>query len=134
MSDSQPVPGRGVMPTVRYLVHDVDAVLPFYEALGFRQVDRWGPPFAILERQGLALWLSGPGTSAARPMPDGAKPVPGGWCRIVIEVDDLDATIGRLRATGARFRHEPVDGPGGRQVLAEDPSGNPVELFEATTG
>lgn len=134
MSDGQPVPGRGVMPTVRYLVHDVDAVLPFYEALGFRQVDRWGPPFAILERQGLALWLSGPGTSAARPMPDGAKPVPGGWCRIVIEVDDLDATIGRLRATGARFRHEPVDGPGGRQVLAEDPSGNPVELFEATTG
>ncbi len=122
------------MPTVRYLVHDVDAVLPFYEALGFRQVDRWGPPFAILERQGLALWLSGPGTSAARPMPDGAKPVPGGWCRIVIEVDDLDATIGRLRATGARFRNEPVDGPGGRQVLAEDPSGNPVELFEATTG
>ena len=122
------------MPTVRYLVHDVDAVLPFYEALGFRQVDRWGPPFAILERQGLALWLSGPDTSAARPMPDGAKPVPGGWCRIVIEVDDLDATIGRLRATGARFRNEPVDGPGGRQVLAEDPSGNPVELFEATTG
>lgn len=122
------------MPTVRYLVHDVDAVLPFYEALGFRQADRWGSPFAILERQGLALWLSGPGTSAARPMPDGAKPVPGGWSRIVIEVDDLDATIGRLRATGARFRNEPVDGPGGRQVLAEDPSCNPVELFEATTG
>ena len=82
MIGSQPVPGRGVMPTVRYLVHDVDAVLPFYEALGFRQVDRWGPPFAILERRGLALWLSGPGTSAARPMPDGAKPVPGGWSRI----------------------------------------------------
>ena len=122
------------MPTVRYLVHDVDAVLPFYEALGFRQADRWGPPFAILERQGLALWLSGPGTSAARPMPDGARPVPGGWSRIVIEVDDLDATIGCLHATGARFRNEPVDGPGGRQVLAEDPSGNPVELFEATTG
>ena len=122
------------MPTVRYLVHDVDAVLPFYEALGFRQVDRWGPPFAILERQGLALWLSGPGTSAARPMPDGAKPVPGGWSRSVIEGDDRDAPIGRVRATGARFRNEPVDGPGGRQVLAEDPSGNPVELFEATTG
>ena len=122
------------MPTVRYLVHDVDAVLPFYAALGFTVVDRWGPPFALVERQGLALWLSGPGTSAARPMPDGAKPVPGGWSRIVIEVDDLDATIGRLRAAGARFRNEPVDGPGGRQVLAEDPSGNPVELFEATTG
>ena len=81
------------MPTVRYLVHDVDAVLPFYEALGFRQVDRWGPPFAILERQGLARWLSAPGTSAARPMPDGAKPAPGGWSRIVIEVDDLDDAL-----------------------------------------
>ena len=122
------------MPTIRYLVHDVDAVLPLYAALGFKQVDRWGPPFAILERQGLALWLSGPGTSAARPMTDGATPVPGGWNRIVIEVDDLDATIGRLRAAGARFRNDPVDGPGGRQVLAEDPSGNPVELFEPTTG
>jgi catechol 2,3-dioxygenase-like lactoylglutathione lyase family enzyme len=122
------------MPTVRYLVHDVDAVLPFYAALGFRQVDRWGPPFAILEREGLALWLAGPGTSAARPMPDGATPAPGGWNRIVIEVDDLDETIARLRATGARFRNEPIAGPGGRQVLAEDPSGNPVELFEATSG
>ena len=122
------------MPTIRYLVHDVDAVLPFYAALGFKQVDRWGPPFAIVERQGLALWLAGPGTSAMRPMPDGAKPGPGGWNRIVIEVDDLDATIGRLRSAGARFRSEPVDGPGGRQVLAEDPSGNPVELFEPTSG
>jgi catechol 2,3-dioxygenase-like lactoylglutathione lyase family enzyme len=122
------------MPTIRYLVHDVDAVLPFYAALGFRQVDRWGPPFAILEREGLALWLAGPGTSAARPMPDGATPAPGGWNRIVVEVDDLDETIARLRATGARFRNEPIAGPGGRQVLAEDPSGNPVELFEATSG
>ncbi len=122
------------MPTVRYLVHDVDAALPFYAALGFKQVDRWGPPFAILERQGLALWLSGPGTSAARRTTDGATPAPGGWNRIVIEVDDLDATIGHLRAAGARFRNDPVDGPGGRQALAEDPSGNPVELFEPTTG
>jgi catechol 2,3-dioxygenase-like lactoylglutathione lyase family enzyme len=122
------------MPTVRYLVHDVDAVLPFYAALGFRQVDRWGPPFAILEREGLALWLAGPGTSAARPMPDGAKPSPGGWNRIVIEVADLDETVARLRVAGARFRNEPIAGPGGRQVLAEDPSGNPVELFEATSG
>lgn len=122
------------MPTIRYLVRDVDAALPFYAALGFRQVDRWGPPFVILERQGLALWLSGPGTSAARPMPDGAVPAPGGWNRFVVEVDDLDATIVRLRETGARFRSEPIAGPGGRQVLAEDPSGNPVELFEATSG
>ncbi|MEO8485317.1 MAG: VOC family protein [Betaproteobacteria bacterium] len=118
------------MPTVRYLVHDVDAVLPFYASLGFREVDRWGPPFAILERQGLTLWLAGPGTSAARPMPDGAKPASGGWNRIVIEVDDLDVTIEGIRSAGARFRNEPISGPGGRQVLAEDPSGNPVELFE----
>ena len=122
------------MPAVRYLVHDVDAVLPFYQALGFKEVDRWGPPFVILERDGLALWLAGPGTSAARPMPSGSKPVPGGWNRIVIEVDDLDAAIARLRGTGARFRNDPIAGPGGRQVLAEDPSGNPVELFEATSG
>ena len=122
------------MPAVRYLVHDVDAALPFYAALGFRQVDRWGPPFAIVERDGLALWLAGPGTSAQRPMPDGAQPVPGGWNRLVIEVDDLDATIATLRGAGARFRNEPIAGPGGRQVLVEDPSGNPVELFEATSG
>ena len=122
------------MPTVRYLVHDVDAVLPFYAALGFALVDRWGPPFAIVERQGLALWLAGPGTSARRPMPDGATPAPGGWNRIVIEVDDLDAAIARLRDAGAKFRNEPVAGSGGRQVLAEDPSGNPVELFEPTSG
>ena len=122
------------MPAVRYLVHDVDAVLPFYAALGFKQVDRWGPPFAILERDGLALWLAGPGTSAQRPMPDGARPAPGGWNRLVIEVDDLDASIAKLRTAGARFRNEPIAGPGGRQVLAEDPSGNPVELFEATSG
>ena len=122
------------MPAVRYLVHDVDAVLPFYAALGFHEVDRWGPPFAIVEREGLALWLAGPGTSAQRPMPDGAKPAPGGWNRLVIEVDDLDATIAKLRAAGARFRNDPIAGPGGRQVLAEDPSGNPVELFEATSG
>ena len=122
------------MPAVRYLVHDVDAVLPFYAALGFREVDRWGPPFAILERDGLTLWLSGPGTSAQRPMPDDTTPVPGGWNRLVIEVDDLDASIAKLRAAGARFRNDPIAGPGGRQVLAEDPSGNPVELFEATAG
>ena len=80
------------MPAVRYLVHDVDAVLPFYDALGFALADRWGPPFAIVERQGLELWLAGPGTSAAKPMPDGATPAPGGWNRIVVEVEDLDAT------------------------------------------
>ncbi len=119
------------MATIRYLVRDVDAVLPFYEALGFTLSDRWGPPFAIVERGDLAVWLSGPGTSAAKPMADGAKPEPGGWNRIVIEVDDIDATVATLTAAGARFRNAPISVPGGKQVLVDDPSGNPVELFEA---
>jgi len=118
------------MATIRYLVNDVDAALPFYEALGFTLADRWGPPFAIVERGDLSLWLSGLGTSASKAMPDGRLPAPGGWNRLVIEVDDLDAAIARVRAAGARFRNEPISGPGGRQVLAEDPSGNPIELFE----
>lgn len=119
------------MATVRYLVHDVDAVLPFYRALGFRLAERWGPPFATVRRKGIALWLSGPGTSAARPMPDERQPSPGAWNRIVVEVDDLDAALAKLQALGTRFRNEPIKGPGGRQLLAEDPAGNPVELFEA---
>jgi catechol 2,3-dioxygenase-like lactoylglutathione lyase family enzyme len=119
------------MATMRYLVKDVDAALPFYAALGFTQLERWGPPFVILERGDLALWLSGPGTSAARPLTDGSVPEPGGWNRLVVEVEDLDAAIAALKPLGARFRSEPISGPGGRQVLIEDPSGNPVELFEA---
>jgi len=119
------------MATVRYLVHDVDAALPFYRALGFRLADRWGPPFAIVKRKGLSLWLSGPGTSAAKKLKDGSVPQPGGWNRLVIEVPDLDAAMARIEPTGARFRSKPVKGPGGRQVLVEDPAGNPIELFEA---
>jgi catechol 2,3-dioxygenase-like lactoylglutathione lyase family enzyme len=119
------------MATVRYLVNDVDAALPFYAALGFELADRWGPPFAIVKRGDFALWLSGPGTSAAKPLPGGAVPQPGGWNRLVIEVEDLDATLAALKAQGARFRSDPIQGPGGRQVLVEDPSGNPIELFEA---
>lgn len=122
------------MPVVRYLVNDVDAALPFYRALGFRLGERWGPPFAILKRKGLSLWLSGPGSSARRKLGSGAMPEPGGWNRLVIEVGDLDATIAKLRALGIRFRSKPVAGPGGRQVLAEDPSGNPVEIFEPRAG
>ena len=119
------------MANVRYLVTDVDAALAFYVGrLGFELVERWGPPFAMVRRGDLTLWLSGPGTSAARPMPDGAQPVPGGWNRLVLEVDKFDATIATLRAAGARFRNDVVTGPGGRQILVEDPSGNPVELFE----
>ncbi len=122
------------MAVVRYLVHDVDASLPFYRALGFRLSERWGPPFAIVKRKSLALWLSGPGTSARRKLKDGTTPEPGGWNRLVLEVGDLDATVAALKAAGARFRSKPIQGPGGRQVLVEDPSGNPIELFEPRAG
>ena len=118
------------MGTVRYLVKDVDAALPFYAALGFAEAERWGPPFAILQRGDLQLWLSGPGTSASRQLPDGSVPSPGGWNRLVIEVQSLSAAMAALRSTGARFRSDPVSGPGGQQVLVEDPSGNPIELFQ----
>jgi catechol 2,3-dioxygenase-like lactoylglutathione lyase family enzyme len=117
--------------TIRYLVKDVDAALPFYAALGFELADRWGPPFAAIKRGDLSVWLSGPGTSAAKPLSDGSVPQPGGWNRLVIEVDDLDALLAALKAQGAQFRSEPIKGPGGRQVLVDDPSGNPIELFEA---
>jgi len=119
------------MATVRYLVHDVDACLPFYKALGFTEVERWGPPFVMLGLADLTLWLSGPGTSAAKPLPSGARPEPGGWNRLVIQVDDLDAAMARSVSAGACFRSDPVAGPGGRQVLVDDPAGNPIELFEA---
>jgi catechol 2,3-dioxygenase-like lactoylglutathione lyase family enzyme len=122
---------ESTMATVRYLVADVDAALPFYQALGFTITERWGPPFVMLAREDLSLWLSGPGTSASRPLSDGSVPKPGGWNRLVIEVEDLASSMSALRETGARFRSDPVQGPGGRQVLVEDPSGNPVELFEA---
>ena len=119
------------MATVRYLVNDVDASLPFYSALGFTVTRRWGPPFVMLARGDLTLWLSVPGTSASKPLTDGSIPAPGGWNRLVIEVSDLQASIRALRPTGAKFRSEPIQGPGGQQVLVEDPSGNPIELFQA---
>jgi catechol 2,3-dioxygenase-like lactoylglutathione lyase family enzyme len=88
-----------------------------------------GPAFAIVERDGLEVWLSGPRTSAAQPMPDGRVPVPGGWNRLVLELEDVSVAAARLRAAGVTFRNEPPSGPGGTQVLVEDQSGNPVELF-----
>jgi catechol 2,3-dioxygenase-like lactoylglutathione lyase family enzyme len=118
------------MATVRYLVNDVDAALPFYAALGFTVAARMGPPFVMLALGDLTLWLSGPGTSAARPLADGSVPVPGGWNRLVIEVADIRASMQALQPTGARFRSEPITGPGGQQVLVDDPSGNPIELFQ----
>jgi catechol 2,3-dioxygenase-like lactoylglutathione lyase family enzyme len=119
------------MPT-RYLVSNVEASVAFYcNTLGFDEVERWGPAFAIVALEGETLWLSGPETSAARPMPDGQKPVPGGWNRIVVTVSDLDELATTLKASGVKFRGEVIRGPGGSQVLIEDPDGNPIELFEA---
>jgi catechol 2,3-dioxygenase-like lactoylglutathione lyase family enzyme len=116
---------------IRYIVDDVDAALAFYvDGLGFDLVERMGPPFALVQRDGLRLWLSGPGTSAQRPMPDGREPVPGGWNRLVVEVSDIEATAAALRANGTAFRNEIISGPGGRQVVLDDPSGNPVEIFQ----
>jgi catechol 2,3-dioxygenase-like lactoylglutathione lyase family enzyme len=119
------------MATVRYLVKDVDAAISFYSALGFELADRPGPPFAMMKKADLTLWVSGPGASASRPLADGSVPQPGGWNRIVFEVSDLDAAMKEISSKGGRFRSEPIQGPGGRQILFEDPSGNPIELFEA---
>jgi catechol 2,3-dioxygenase-like lactoylglutathione lyase family enzyme len=119
--------------SVRYIVHDVDAAIPFYtERLGFEVEMHPGPGFAILARGGLRLMLNAPGGGggAAQPMPDGRMPEPGGWNRIQIEVDDIEAEVEALRGAGASFRNEIVTGRGGRQILLDDPSGNPVELFE----
>jgi len=119
------------MATVRYLVRSVDAAVSFYTAhLGFELERRMGPPFAMVRRGDLRLWLSGPESSASRPMPDGRLPEPGGWNRLVIEVGDLQATVQQLTQAGLIFRNQIVSGPGGKQILLEDPSGNPIELFQ----
>ena len=116
---------------VRYLVDDVDAAIDFYTThLGFALNSRWGPAFADITRGNLRLLLSGPDSSAARPMPDGRRPEPGGWNRIHLLVDDLPAEVARLRAAGLTFRNDIVRGPGGAQILLDDPAGNPVELFQ----
>lgn len=115
---------------VRYMVEDVDAAVDFYTThLGFTVHTKF-PPFADVTRGNLRLLLSGPQSSAGRPMPDGATPGPGGWNRIHLIVDDLDAEVVRLRAEGVTFRNDVVKGPGGSQILMLDPSGNVVELFE----
>jgi predicted enzyme related to lactoylglutathione lyase len=119
------------MAAVRYIVRDVAAAVAFYtEGLGFALKQQFGPAMAILERDGLTLWVAGPAASASKPMPDGRQPEPGGWSRFVLQVDDLDATVARLRARGVGFRNDVVSGPGGRQILCEDPSGNAIELFQ----
>ena len=121
--------------SIRYIVNDVDAAIAFYcENLGFAEIMHPAPTFAMLSRGDLRLALSAPGggPGGGQAMPDGTMPQPGGWNRFSIEVPDLAAAVDRLRANGARFRNEIVTGVGGKQILVEDPSGNPVELFEPT--
>ena len=119
------------MVNVRYMVDDVDKAIDFYRKhLGFGVLSDLAPAFADVRRGNLRLLLSGPTSSAGRPMPDGAKPGPGGWNRIHFIVDEIDAEVGRLREAGATFRNDIVTGPGGSQILLEDPSGNVVELFQ----
>jgi catechol 2,3-dioxygenase-like lactoylglutathione lyase family enzyme len=122
---------RSEIVNVRYMVDDVDAAVAFYtKFLDFETLTNFAPAFADVVRGNLRLLLSGPTSSAGRPMPDGAKPGPGGWNRIHLIVDDIDAEVARLRAAGARFRNDILAGPGGKQILLQDPSGNVVELFQ----
>jgi catechol 2,3-dioxygenase-like lactoylglutathione lyase family enzyme len=117
--------------SVRYIVRSVDQAVTFYrDRLGFTLEQQFGPAMAIVSRDDLTLWLAGPGASASRPMPDGRQPEPGGWNRFVLRVDDLAALVTDLRRQGVTFRNEVVKGPGGQQILCEDPSGNVVELFQ----
>ena len=118
---------------VRYIVHDVDAAIAFYSGqLGFKLEMHPAPPFAMLSRGDLRLVLSAPSASAGggQSMPDGTMPEPGGWNRFAIEVSDLGAMVDKLRKQGAHFRNDIVVGVGGKQIILDDPSGNPVELFE----
>ena len=116
---------------VRYMVDDVDESIAFYtKLLGFEVLTSAAPAFADVKRGNLRLLLSGPASSAGRPMSDGRKPGPGGWNRIHFLVDDLDAEVAQLRDAGGTFRNEAIVGPGGKQILLEDPSGNIVELFQ----
>jgi len=118
--------------SVRYIVSDVDAAIPFYtEMLGFRVDMHPAPGFASLSKGDLHLLLNRPGAGGAgQSMSDGQAPAPGGWNRIQIEVDDLATTVEKLKAAGCRFRNEIVIGNGGKQILVDDPSGNPIELFQ----
>jgi catechol 2,3-dioxygenase-like lactoylglutathione lyase family enzyme len=119
------------MAQVRYIVNDVQKSVEFYTThLGFELEQQFGPAMAILRRDDLRLWVAGPPASASRPMPDGTKPAPGGWNRFVITVERLEDLVSTLRSAGVEFRNEVLSGPGGKQILCMDPSGNLVELFE----
>lgn len=121
---------------VRYIVNDVDAAIVFYTLhLGFKEDMHPAPTFAMLSRGDLRLVLSapsGPGTGGGAALPDGRKPEPGGWNRFAVEVPDITATVADLRSAGATFRSEVIEGQGGKQAIVEDPSGNPIELFQPT--
>jgi catechol 2,3-dioxygenase-like lactoylglutathione lyase family enzyme len=122
---------RDEIENVRYMVDDVEEAVSFYtQLLGFELLSNAAPAFADVRRGNLRLLLAGPLSSAGRPMPDGTKPGPGGWNRIHFIVDDIDEEVARLRSDGARFRNDILEGPGGKQILLEDPSGNVVELFQ----
>ncbi len=117
--------------SVRYLVKDVETSVQFYtNYLGFDLKQQFGPAMAILTKGDFTLWLAGPPSSAAQPMPDGRKPEPGGWNRFVLQVEDLAGLVTQLKSQGTHFRNEILKGPGGYQILVEDPSGNVIELFQ----
>ncbi len=119
------------MVTVRYIVNDVEAAIGFYTGLlGFELKQNFGPAMAILAKDDLVLWVAGPAASAQRPMPDGRQPTPGGWNRFVVQVEDIAATVAALTEAGANFRNKIISGPGGQQILVEDPSGNAIEIFQ----
>ena len=116
---------------VRYMVDDVGAAIAFYTThFGFTLLSSAPPAFADVVRGNLRLLLSGPRSSAGRPMPDGRQPAPGGWNRLHFVVEDIQAEVERLRAAGVRFRNDVISGPGGKQTVLDDPSGNPIELFQ----
>jgi catechol 2,3-dioxygenase-like lactoylglutathione lyase family enzyme len=130
-TDPQEVSVAEDMVSVRYMVDDVDAAVDFYtKHFGFTLRTDAAPAFADVVRGRLRLLLSGPASSAGRAMPDGRKPGPGGWNRIHFIVEDIDGEVERLRAEGVGFRNDIVTGPGGKQILLDDPSGNPIELFQ----
>ena len=119
------------MAHVRYIVDDVSDAVAFYVSkLGFELEQQFGPAMAILARGDLTLWVAGPKASASKPMPDGDRPSPGGWSRFVLTVDDLESLVSKLKDDGVAVRNEILEGPGGKQILCKDPSGNVVELFQ----
>ncbi len=120
------------MAQIRYIVDDVEASIAFYtQQLGFVLNQQFGPAMAIVQFEDIQLWLAGPSASASKPMPNGDKPEPGGWSRFVLPVSDIERKVAELRSNGVSFKNDVVSGPGGKQILCIDPSGNVIELFES---